>query len=675
MPKGFMGKVLWVDLTAREVVEETLPDLIYRQFLGGYGLGAKLLFDRMAPGADPLGPDNILGFFPGLLTGTGTPFSGRFSVVCKSPLTGGWGDANCGGFFGPELRRCGYDGLLVTGSAAEPTYLTLHKGKLEFHSAADLWGKNAPEAEEELKHRHGANWQVATIGPAGENLSLISGIVNDRGRLAARSGVGAVMGSKQLKAIACRGHLPVAKADIEAFKASTQAVMDQMKPMEPEVKGLLDKILVTVPPMAAKWIGRLGLHIKIPHPTIVWSMANQGTPSLLAASTESGDTPIKNWRGVGMRDFPYEQAKQISDVQVTQFNTGFYACSACPLHCGAEIRMDDPEFLVREGHRVEYESVAGLGANLLIDNIKAIQHGHHLCNEYGLDVISTAAVVAFAFECYERGLITQDQTGGIPLVWGDYRAMLALIEMIARRRLIGAVLADGVKRAAEAIGQGAEAFAIHAGGQELPFHDPRCTPSFATTYLTDPTPGRHTAGGAHALELAYVNLPFPVDVPKVGRNNFAGKGPAHALMTKTKQVQMAVGLCEFSDHVGTLPYQLMIKGACGWDLSADDLLTIGDRIQTLRHAFNAREGIRPADWQLPDRVLGRPPLEAGPTRGVTVDVDTMARGYFEAMEIDPGTGFPSVAKLRALGLDTAADALYPGTRVPPARELAAGEHA
>lgn len=662
MPKGYMGKVLWVDLTERRSWEEALPEEVYRQFLGGYGLGVKLLYDRMAPGVDPLGPENILGFVPGLLTGTGTPFSGRFSVVCKSPLTGGWGDANCGGFFGPELRRCGYDGLFVIGAALEPTYLSLHKGKVEFHSAETVWGLNAPDCEAKLQEQHGANWQVACIGPAGEHMALISGIVNDRGRLAARSGVGAVMGAKRLKAIVCKGHMPVAKADMEAFKQATQAVMAALKPMEPEPKGLLDKALIKLPAFAGKWISRLGIHIRAPHPTIVWSMANQGTTSVLAVATESGDAPIRNWQGVGMRDFPYEKARQISDANATQFNTRFYACSACPLHCGAEIKIDDPDFHIEEGHRVEYESLAGLGANLLIDNMKAIQYGHHLCNLYGLDVISTGAVIAFAFECYDRGLITSEETGGIPLLWGDWQAMLELIEQIAYRRHIGAVLADGVKRAAEAIGRGAEAFAMHAGGQELPYHDPKYAPSFATTYLTDPTPGRHTAGGAQFVEVAYSFPPFPVDLPRVRRYDYAGKGPVQATLAKAKQVQMAMGLCEFEDHAGTFPYTQMIQGACGWELTHADLLTAGDRIQTLRQAFNCREGIRPTDWHLPDRVLGNPPLAEGPTKGITVDVQSMALGYYTAMEFDPVTRLPAEAKLRRLGLSHAADELHHGRR-------------
>jgi aldehyde:ferredoxin oxidoreductase len=666
MPKGYMGKILWVDLTARRSWEESLPEQVYRDFLGGYGLGVQILFDRMAPGVDPLGPANLLGFVPGLLTGTGTPFSGRFAVVCKSPLTGGWGDANCGGFFGPELRRCGYDGLFVTGASEDPVYLTLYKGKVEFCDATDLAGTDAPTCEAELQRRHGANWQVACIGQAGENLSLISGIVNDRGRLAARSGVGAVMGSKRLKAVACKGHLPVAKADMDAFKAATQAIMSAMNPIAPEQKNPIMKLLTSPPPIVAKLVGRLGIHMKLPHPTVVWSMANQGTTANLLLATESGDAPIRNWQGVGSRDFPFDRARKISDAQATQFNTHLYACSACPLHCGAEVKMDDPAWQIDEGHRVEYESLAGLGANLLIDNLKAIQFGHHLCNLYGLDVISTGAVIAFAFECFEHGLITEADTGGFVLRWGDAEAMLELIHQIAHRRHIGALLADGVKRAAERIGKGAEAYAMHAGGQELAFHDPRLTPSYATTYLTDPTPGRHTAGGAHAVERAYGHDPFPMELPRVKRWDYGAKGPLQAELAKAKQVQMAVGLCEFSEHVGTFPYELMIKGATGWALSGPDLLQIGDRIQTLRQAFNCREGIRPGDWRLPDRAVGSPPLEAGPTRGITVDAQTMALGYFAAMEYDPETGRPSEAKLRRLGLDGAADQLYHGIRRAPA---------
>jgi len=267
-------------------------------------------------------------------------------------------------------------------------------------------------------------------------------------------------------------------------------------------------------------------------------------------------------------------------------------------------------------------------------------------------------VLGFAFECFEKGLITAADTGGVELRWGDHRAMLAVIEMVAHRRHIGDLLAEGVMRAAARMGRGAEALAMHVGGQELPFHDPKVTPSYATTYLTDPTPGRHTAGGAYVQESTYQMVPFAVDVPKVRRFDYAGKGPAHAIMTQTKQIQQATGMCEFSMVVDTFPFEIMIKGATGWELTAQDLLTIGDRIQTLRQAFNAREGLKPADWQLPGRVVGSPAHTTGPAAGITLDVAAMARGYYEAMEIDPATGRPSAAKLRRLGLERAAAELW-----------------
>ncbi|MFZ5814763.1 MAG: aldehyde ferredoxin oxidoreductase family protein [Bacillota bacterium] len=667
MPKGYMGKVLWVDLSQRRFWEEELDEAVYRQFFGGYGLGVKILYDRMRPGVDPLGPENILGFVPGLLTGTGSPFSGRFAVVCKSPLTGGWGDANCGGFFGPELRRCGYDGLFVTGASPEPVYLTLHKGQVTFHEAADLWGSDAIACETELKRRHGANWQVAEIGPAGERLALISGIVTDRGRLAARSGVGAVMGAKRLKAIALKGHLPVPKADLEAFKAATQQVMSRIHPQEPEPKGLLNWLLTRVPYRLQPLSGRISKWIKSPYQTVIWSMSNLGTPAQLGFSLEPGDIPIKNWRGVAQRDFPYERYRKIAAEQASQFNTKFYACSACPLHCGAEVKIDDPEFRIEDGHRVEFETLAGLGANLLIDDSKAIQYGHHLCNLYGLDVISTSAAIAFAFEAYEKGLIHDEHTGGMPLRWGDPRAMLHMIELINRREGIGDALADGVMRAARQIGRGAEAFAMHVGGQELPYHDPRFSPSFATTYVADPTPGRHTAGGAHVMELVYGHPMFTREgVERTGRYALDKKGPAHASLTKQKQVQMVLGLCEFEQLADTFDYPLRIKGATGWEMSNQELLAVGERIQALRAAFNYREGIRPGDWKLPDRAAGRPPLEEGPLAGVTLDVDLLVRTYYEAMGWDPATGLPGPERLRELGLGYLAESLPigPSTAAP-----------
>lgn len=322
------------------------------------------------------------------------------------------------------------------------------------------------------------------------------------------------------------------------------------------------------------------------------------------------------------------------------------------------MKVEDPSYGIEHGHRTEFESLAGLGANLLVDDLKAIQFGHHLCNLYGLDVISTGGVLGFAFECYEQGLITAEETGGVALEWGNAGAMVHVIHLIGRRRLIGEILAEGAMRAAARIGRGAERFAMHVGGQELPYHDPRLSPSYGTTYLADPTPGRHTAGGAASLEESYGKIPFQFAVPRVKRWDFAGKGPAQAIMVKAKQVQQAVGMCEFSDLIGTFPYEVMLKGALGWEVTADELLRTGERIQALRQAFNCREGIAPGHWHLPERAAGNPPQETGPVAGVTIDVNAMVRSYFKEMDYDPATGRPSPERLRALGLDHVAADLW-----------------
>lgn len=661
MPKGYHGKVLWVDLQAQRYWEEALDEAVYRRFFGGYGLGVKVLFDRLPPGTDPLGPANILGFVPGLLTGTGIPYSGRFAVVCKSPLTGGWGDSNCGGVFGPELRRCGYDGLFITGAAAEPTLLFVSGGRVEFHPAGDLWGQDAIRTEHACKARFGEKAQAAVIGQAGERLSLVSGIVNDEGRLAARSGVGAVMGSKRLKAVVVKGHITLPKADMPAYRAASAAILKPLSAIDKPATRQKVRFLETALQFANGIAARLGLVPKlIPPREVMQFMAAEGTTAGVSMAIEGGDAPVRNWAGVGCRDFPWERSTRISNDQAIKYNVRPYACSACPLHCGAIVSMPDGPIPVEKGHRPEFETLCGFGGNLLIDSVEAIVSANELCNMYGLDAISTSNICGFAFECFEKGLITAEQCEGHELTWGNWRAMLALIQMIGERRAIGDLLADGVKRAAERIGGGSAAWAIHAGGQELPYHDPRLSPSFATTYVTDPTPGRHTAGGWGYGEIGYMQPIFPHEwnVPRLKRWQYTGKGRVHAAFGNAMHITQITGICQFSNWEATLPYAEAIRAATGWEVTAEELLTIGERVQNLRQCFNVREGIRPGDFQLPDRVLGQPPLDAGPTRGITVDVAALAQDYYAAMDWDPVTGKPSVAKLQELGLEEALAALY-----------------
>ncbi|MGE5674666.1 MAG: aldehyde ferredoxin oxidoreductase family protein [Mycobacterium leprae] len=657
MNTAYTGQILWVDLTERRWWTEQLPEETYRRFLGGYGLGIKVLFDRMAPGVDPLGPDNVLGFIPGLLTGIGTPFSGRFMVVGKSPLTGGWGDANCGGYFGPELKRSGYDALFVVGQASEPVYLWLNRGEVEIRSASHLWGKDALEAERLLKAEHGG--QAAVIGQSGERLSLISGIVNDRGRIAARSGLGAVMGSKQLKAVVCKAHLPAPKADMEAFKESARFISDPVRAaLAP--KPWQDKLMRYVQPLLAKLAG----HVALPggaagNSTILRLWGEQGTTSTTDLSAQSGDSPVRNWTGAGVTDFPYQRAARLSDHNAIQYNTKSYGCSACPLHCGAIIHVEkSPYTPLPEGHRPEYEALAALGSNILCDDLEAAIEGNERCNRYGLDVISAGATVAWAIESFERGLITREMTDGVELRWGNPEAMLYLIDIMGERRgPLGDLLADGVKRAAERLGHGSDAWAVHVGGQELPMHDPRSTPSYGTTYVADPTPGRHTAGTLAMVETGFAH-PLFGNLPQypVKRYQYTGKGPLHAQHSNAWQVGTNLGLCQFSQFVGALPYVQMLKAGTGWTVSEAELLQTGERIQNLRQCFNVREGLTPADFQLPKRLLE--PTAKGPNAHVHLDMDALRADYFQAMDWDLLDGRPSAAKLKELGLTEALQSLY-----------------
>ncbi len=640
MANGFFGKILWVDLTRGATREETLPASIYRDYLGGYGLGCRLLYERMPRGADPLGAENILGFVPGLLTGTGVFFSGRYMVVAKSPLTGGWGDANSGGQFGPVLRATGYDGVFVTGVAAQPVVLQVDDGRAELRDARDLWGLDTVETERRLKAAAGQGAQVACIGPSGEKLARIAGIVTDGGRLAARSGLGAVMGSKRLKAIVVRGSQRVSVYDTDAQRAATQNYARLFKSAT-RLSALLFRLSrVLVPLLRAR-------RMKLPSGTpeaIVHVYRNYGTCAATALSAEIGDAPIQNWRGVGTRDFPLVRSLRLSDDAVIQYQVKRYHCRHCPVGCGGIVKRHG-----EESHKVEYETLGAFGTMLLNDDLDSIIAVNAICNRAGLDTISTGAAVAFAIECAEQGLV---ETDGLDLKWGNAPAIVSLVEKIARREGIGDWLAEGVQRAASRIGKGAEKFAMHAGGQELPMHDPRYEPVLGLAYTVDPTPARHTVVNSGVTDVPALREIYAAKhfVPPA-RYAVEGKGMLYALVNQYIHVISSAGLCEFALMMGKPPVREWINATTGWELSLDDLLCIGQRIQTLRHAFNRREGIRAGTVVLPERVRGNPPLDAGPTQGVTLDVAAMTRDFFRAMGWDETTGAPSRESLRALGLD------------------------
>ena len=622
MARGFMGKILNVNLSTGQMHDEPLDEALCRAFLGGYGIGAKILYDRMRPGVDALGPDNLLGFFTGPLTGTPCIEGNRFVVVCKSPLTGTWGDANCGGTFGPHLKFAGYDGILFRGISPKPVYLAIEEGKAELRDAASLWGKDSNETEQLLKQamgerlgREGKQVEVACIGPAGEKLSLIAAIMNDEGRAAGRSGVGAVMGSKRLKAIAVSGKARIPVADPERVQALRKEYMKRHG-------------------------GAYDLFVKY------------GTIGITGDSSMTGDSPVKNWGGVGPVDFPSGPVKFQAD-RVIAYQDKKYGCWKCTMSCGGHMSVKEAgPYQGVKHHKVEYETAASWGTMTLSDDFPALIRINELCNRYGFDTIGAGCTAAFAVECFENGILTTRDTGGLELRWGNAPALVALLEKMGQRQGIGDVLADGVKKAAERIGKGSERFAMHVHGSEVPMHDPKFQPGLATAYQLDATPARHTQGHEDMP-------PVLAGWPEHEKYRYTGKGELHKKCSEMVHVVNAAGVCLFAFL--SYEWQFMpdfLSAVTGWPIDTAECYTIGERIADIRHAFNLREGLNPLRFEVPGRLLGVPAQTQGNVRGVTVDLDAQARDYCAAMEWDPVTAVPSRQRLLSLGLAEVARDLH-----------------
>ena len=611
MAGGYMGKVLWVDLSTGRISEEALDEKECRQYVGGYGTGAKTIFDRQKAKVDPLGPENTLGILTGPLTGTPAIIGSRFVVVGKSPLTGTWGDANCGGHFGPHMKFAGFDGVYFTGKADKPVYLLLDNGKAELKDASHLWGKDTIQTRDWVKAEYGPKAEEACIGPAGEMQSLIACVINDYGRAAGRSGLGAVMGSKRLKAVVARG--------------------DQKPPLaNPELAQELRR-------KYAKITG-LGAYN---------TFTKYGTPGVMADNVVCGDAGIKNWAGVGPRDFP--SYLKVSHEAVIAEQEKKYFCWQCTLGCGGEMKAKPGR--AKFSHKPEYETIGSAGSMCLNDDLESIIRVNDIVNAYGLDSISAPCTIAFAMECYEHGLITLTDTDGLDLSWGNSEAVVELCRRMAVRQGFGAVLADGAKKAAERIGRGSEIYAMHVQGQEVPMHDPRYLPGLQIAYQLDATPARHTQGSELIPAPDFGHEPYD-------KYAYGTTGKVHSQFSNTMHFVNAAGLCMF----GYLSYPIQsltdfTNAICGWDLSRQDIETIGERIANVRHAFNLREGLNPLCFVVPPRLLGNPPLTEGNTRGVTVDAAKNNADYLRVMGWHPETAMPSKARLEELGMTDVARAL------------------
>ncbi len=599
MAGGYTGKILLVNLSTGSFTVETPAEALYRDFIGGYGIGARFLYSQQPGGVDALGPANTLGIVTGPLTGSPATFGCRFAVVGKSPLTGGWGDANCGGHFGPFLKFAGFDAIFMTGAASRPVYLYIENGQVELRDAGDLWGQDTLTTEVQLQTIHGRDTRVLAIGPAGEKRSLIACLITFGGSAAGRSGLGALMGSKKLKAVAVKGSFKLPIAD---FSRAEQLRKEHLADIR---RSLIDE-----------------LHI-------------YGTCVHAAASVNSGDTPVKNWGGVGVLDLPdvSDFNKDIMKSKVVS-RTG---CWRCPVACRGKLKAGEGEYLFpAESRRPEYETMAAFGAMCLNNNSDAIIMANHICDRYGLDTISTGTTIAFAMECYEQGLLTLHDTDGIDLRWGNHRAMVTMTEKLAKREGFGDVLADGVRQAAARIGGRAVVFAVHIGGQELGLHDPKFDfPAFtgkptAARFQMDATPGRHTAGfGPSQFQDYVVN---------------------------------AAGLCLHSDMAVDDPRRYItgfMSAVTGWERSIEELLRAGERIAVMRHVFTLREGDNPLERTVHGRITGRPPQVAGPLAGVTADIENQIKTNLAALDWDPSSTRPRRRKLMELGLEDVAQDLWP----------------
>ena len=603
MSGGYMGKILLVDLSTGAIEEEALEEKMCHDFIGGYGIGARILYSRQNAGIDPLGPENTLGLITGPLTGTLVPAGTRFTAVGKSPLTGGWGDANCGGYFGPYLKFAGFDAVFFTGISSKPVYLLIDNGKAELKDAGQIWGKDSYQTEDILMTEYSEKSSVACIGPAGEKLSLVASIMTDHGSAAARSGLGAVMGSKKLKAVVVRGTMDVPIADNTTAR---KIVMEQIKSFQ------------------------------IPGPTgmsALERLPKYGTSFGTYNSAHSGDSPVKNWGGIGVIDLP-DRTGLHHDVFAARVERG-HGCWHCPLRCKAFLKAGDGEYRYAAGNRrPEYETAAAFGTNCANSHTESINMVNDICNRAGLDTISGGSIIAFAIELYENGILTKKDTDGIDLKWGNHQAIVAMTMKLANREGLGEILADGVKRAAEKIGKGAEQFAVHIGGQEPGMHDPKIpkgpgAPYSAARYQMDATPGRHLA--------SFGPVGF-VDMHIVNVSGLCGMG------RWPENQERMVGI---------------LNAVTGLNYSWNDILKAGERIANLRHAFNLREGINELKWPVHPRIVGKPPQAAGPLAGVTADIEAQVYWCLGALDWDRVTTMPSKAKLLSLGLNDVAKDLWP----------------
>ena len=626
MPYGYTGNILHIDLITKRYWIEHPEENFYRTYWGGRALALYYMLNQMKPYADPLSPDNLLIFAPSVLTGTPAPAMPRYTVCAKSPLTGAQGEAEAGGWWGPELKKAGFDAIIIKGSSPTPSYLYIKDGKIEIKEATHLWGKDTGETQRIIREELADDKiRVAQIGPAGENLVRFANIVNELKHFNGRNGLGAVMGSKKLKAIAVRGTKPINLYNKEKINQVTKNITKRImnNPLSRDLREL-------------------------------------GTLAVVRGFYEAGCLPSYNWTTGYFKEGENLTAETYNKTILKDTK----GCYACHIRCKRVAEVDEPDLKVDPSYGgPEYETVAALGSLCGIYDLKYIAKANELCNKYTMDTISTGMVIAFAMQCYEEGLLTKEDTGGIELTFSNKEAVLEMIEKIAHREGLGDLLSQGSYLAAQKMGKGSEKFIHQVKGQEIPMHDPRLKTGVGLQYaLSD--------YGADHMKAAHD--PFFKDKDSVGIKEMKELGilePVSPTDMGEKKVTLfklldiywslldLLGVCDFGyvpRSVGTLDELLeIIRATTGWRTTWFELMQVGERSINMARIFNYREGFTSKDDTLPE--IFYQDFKGGPLDGQeAIDKEDFQKAIklrYELMGWNADTGIPTTAKLIELGLD------------------------
>lgn len=602
--KGYFGKLLRVDLTEGLFNEVPVSDEDLKQYVGGSTLAAKIIFDSVRPGMDPLAPESPIVFATGPFTGSNVPMVSRAAISGISPATGIWGEATTGGKFPGRLKATGYDGIVITGRAESPVYIVINDGVAEIKDAAHLWGKDIYETQEMIKEETDGNISVACIGSAGEKQIPFANIMNDEGRAAGRCGLGALMGSKNLKALAVAGKQKAEIANPEQLKSVIEEARDAVR-----------------------------------------SNANTnayrlyGTNMYMDLGMRLGDVPARYFT---KSVFP--AARVHGSAFRNRYSMTNYACAGCPIGCGRIIRNFSEDIKQVDGP--EYETVAAFGPLCMNFDLDAVVRANHLCNAHGMDTISSGVSIAFAMHLYEKGVLTKE-TAGMEIHWGDGGVVLKLVEMMISQEGIGKLLSKGVRRMAEELGAD-PGEAAHVKGLEFPMHDPRAYQGAALCYSVGPRGACHLKGGFYNFDVPGNETGLELGITFTDKNDPDQKGALAAKVLFFCEIYNSLTLCEFSPIPASLIARILYC-ITGQNYKPMDLLVFGERSFNLKRAINNILGVTREDDRLPEIV--RRPLKEGATAGIVPDLDRMLKEFYTVCGWDWETGKPGKQKLAELGLD------------------------